>query len=224
MFYRNIHPWNVSSQEAIEIQNRLRGRIILKKNFNPIKKIAAADISATVKKDRVVAAVVVLKFPELKLIEQSWDESLANFPYKSGLLTFREGPAILSSLNKIKSVPDLILFDGQGIAHPRRMGIAAHLGIILDKPTIGCAKSPLYGEFLEPKVERGSYSLIKDTSTGEILGAVLRTRRAVKPIFVSPGHRIDLQSAIEIVLSCSVKHRIPEPLRIAHQLANEKSL
>lgn len=224
MFYRNLHPWNVTLKEAIEIQNRLRREITLRRNFKEIKLIAAADVSTSAEEDRIVAAVVVVSFPELKLIEESQDCVLIRFPYRPGFLTFREGPALLSIFSKIKNGPDLILFDGQGIAHPRRMGIATHLGIILDKPTIGCAKSHLYGEFLQPKIEKGSYSLIKDTSTGETLGAVLRTRRAVKPIFVSPGYRIDLPSAIKIVLSCSPKYRIPEPLRIAHHLANEKNL
>lgn len=223
MFYRNLHPWDVSIQEAIKIQNRLKEQVILEKDFTQIKAIAAADVSAS-KEDKMVAGVVVVSFPELRLIEDSWGCVLARFPYQPGLLTFREGPALLSIFGKIKSVPDLILFDGQGIAHPRRMGIATHLGILLDKPTIGCAKSLLCGEFLEPRIEKGSYSLIKDGKTGEIIGAALRTRKAVKPIFVSPGHKINLRLAIEIALSCSVKYRIPEPLRLAHRLANEKNL
>jgi len=168
---------------------------------------------------KAVGAVVVLEFPGLETLEKKFFVSEVAFPYIPGLLSFREAPALLGALALVECEPDIILFDGQGIAHPRRMGIATHLGLLLEKPTIGCAKSLLIGEYLPPREGEGSYTLLKDK--GEVIGAAVRTRKERKPVFVSPGDGIDLMTSIQIVLECTGQHRLPEPLRQAHLLANE---
>ncbi len=212
------HSWDVSPQEASKLQEELRKRIILKKGFSKTERIAGADISFSKKSNRAYAVVIVFSFPELKILEEQRAIGSLKFPYIPGLLTFREGPLLVEAFKKIKIEPDVIIFDGQGIAHPKRLGLATHMGILLDKPTIGCAKSKLIGTYQEPEREKGSYSLLKDD--GEIIGAVLRTKEDISPIFVSPGHRIDLKSSIEIVLKCLRGYRLPEPTRQAHLLVN----
>jgi len=179
--------------------------------------VAGADVSYY--QNKMIAGVIVFEFPNLKVIERQFFIFPINLPYIPGLLTFREGPSLLEAFKKIKITPDVILFDGQGIAHPRRMGIATHLGLFLDRPTIGCAKSRLSGEYTSVGEEKGDYALLKEGE--EILGAVLRTRRRVKPIFVSPGHKIDLPNSIEIILKCIVKYRLPVPVREAHIFVNK---
>jgi len=215
--YLNLHSWEVNPREAIQLQKELKKKISLKKFFNKVKIVAGADVSYY--KNNMIAGIVILKFPQLEIIEKKSSLSPVNFPYIPGFLTFREGPSLLEALKKIKIEPDVILFDGQGIAHPRRMGIATHLGLFLDKPTIGCAKSRLSGKYTSVGEEKGDYTLLKEGE--EILGAVLRTRRKVKPIFVSPGHKIDLSNSIEIVLKCIVKYRLPLPVREAHIFVNQ---
>ena len=217
MKYLNLHSWEVSPQEAIKIQKDLKSNISLKKSFSKIDKIAGADVSYY--KNKMIAGVIIFEFPNLKTIERQSFISPVNFPYIPGLLTFREGPSLLSAFKKVKNEPDIILFDGQGIAHPRRMGIATHLGLFLDKPTIGCAKSRLSGEYTSIGDEKGDYVLLKEDK--EILGVVLRTRKRVKPIFVSPGHKIDLPNSIEITLKCTGKYRVPIPVRDAHIFVNQ---
>ena len=217
MKYLNLHSWEVSPQEAIKIQKGLKSYISLKKSFSKIDKIAGADVSYY--KNKMIAGVIIFEFPNLKTIERQSFISPVNFPYIPGLLTFREGPSLLSAFKKVKNEPDIILFDGQGIAHPRRMGIATHLGLFLDKPTIGCAKSRLSGEYTSIGDEKGDYVLLKEDK--EILGVVLRTRKRVKPIFVSPGHKIDLPNSIEITLKCTGKYRVPIPVRDAHIFVNQ---
>ena len=217
MKYLNLHSWEVSPQEAIKIQKDLKSNISLKKSFSKIDKVAGADVSYY--KNKMIAGIVILKFPQLEIIEKKSSVSSVNFPYISGLLTFREGPSLLGVFKKIKTTPDVILFDGQGIAHPRRMGLATHLGLFLDKPTIGCAKSRLSGKYTSVGEEKEDYALLKEDE--EILGAVLRTRKRVKPIFVSPGYKIDLPNSIEIVLKCIVKYRLPLPVREAHIFVNQ---
>jgi len=215
--YLNLHSWEVSPQEAIKIQKDLKSKISLKKSFSKIDKIAGADVSYY--QNKMIAGVIIFEFPNLKAIEKQSFISPVNFPYIPGLLTFREGPSILAAFKKIKNEPDIILFDGQGIAHPRRMGIATHLGLFLDRPTIGCAKSRLSGKYTSVGEGKGDYALLKEGE--EVLGAVLRTRRGVKPIFVSPGYKIDLPNSIEIVLKCVVKYRLPLPVREAHIFVNQ---
>ncbi|MGB6370860.1 MAG: deoxyribonuclease V [Atribacterota bacterium] len=217
MKYLNLHSWEVNPQEAIKIQKDLKSNISLKKSFSKIDKVAGADVSYY--KNKMIAGVIVFEFPNLKIIERQFFVSPVNFPYIPGLLTFREGPSLLAAFKKIKNEPDIILFDGQGIAHPRRMGIATHLGLFLNKPTIGCAKSRLSGEYTSVGEEKGDYALLKEGK--EVLGAVLRTRKRVKPIFVSPGHKIDLSNSIEIVLKCTEKYKLPIPVREAHLFVNQ---
>jgi len=215
--YRNLHSWKVSPGEAIQLQNELKGKISLKKSFNKVKIVAGADVSYY--QNNMIAGIVIFKFPQLEIIEKKSSLSPVNFPYIPGLLTFREGPSLLEAFVKIKNEPDIILFDGQGIAHPRRMGIATHLGLFLDKPTIGCAKSRLSGKYTSIGEKKGDYALLKEGE--EVLGAVIRTRKKVKPIFVSPGYKIDLPNSIEIILKCIVKYRLPVPVREAHIFVNQ---
>lgn len=217
MKYLNLHSWEVSPQKAIKIQKDLKSNISLKKSFNKIDKIAGVDVSYY--QNKMIAGVIIFKFPNLKIIERQSFVASINFPYIPGLLTFRERPSILAAFKKIKNEPDIILFDGQGIAHPRRMGIATHLGLFLNRPTIGCAKSRLSGKYTSVGEEKGDYTLLKEDE--EVLGAVLRTRKRVKPIFVSPGHKIDLSNSIEIILKCIVKYRLPLPVREAHIFVNQ---
>jgi len=207
----------VSPKEAVQIQCQLKKRISLNNKFGDIRKVAGADVSYF--EGRAIGGVVVLGFPGLGILEKKFFVCQVDLPYIPGLLSFREAPPLLGALAKIRREPDIILFDGQGIAHPRRMGIATHLGLFLEKPTIGCAKSLLVGKYLPPGGEQGSYSLLEDK--GEVIGAAVRTRKEKKPVFVSPGDRIDLMTSIEIVLQCTGRYRLPEPLRQAHLLVKE---
>jgi deoxyribonuclease V len=213
------HNWDVTPKEALEIQNKLQKKLSRKAVFKKIEKIGGVDVSYAKRTNALKAAIVILSFPSLEVIETVEKKGRCKFPYVPGLLTFREGPIMLDAFEKLKELPDVLLFDGQGIAHPRRMGIAAHMGILLDLPTIGCAKSLLCGEFVEPKKGKGSRSFILDKE--EIIGVALRTRANVKPLFVSPGHKIDLKTSVEIVLASSPYFRIPLPLRCAHSLSRQ---
>ncbi len=185
----------------------------------PLKKSLQMEggIDCAISRDgrQIIACLVVLKLPSLELIEAASAARKADFPYIPGLLSFREAPACIAAAKKLKSRPDVFVVDGQGIAHQRRLGLAAHLGLFLEKPTIGCAKSRLIGTFEEPAGRKGAYSLLKDK--GEVIGAVVRTRTDVKPVFVSVGHRCLLEDAIKMVLKCTTKYRLPEPTRLAHQ-------
>jgi len=218
MRYRKLHSWNVSPKEAIKIQEKFRGRLILKKRPGKINVIAGADVAFSKKDDKAFGAVVVLSYPGLEILEEAASSVSLKFPYIPGLLTFREAESLLKCFEKIKYTPDLIIFDGQGIAHQRRMGLASHMGLVLNKPAIGCAKSRLTGICRQPSNRKGSYTLLK-SKEGDIIGACLRTHEGVKPVFVSPGHKIDLKSSIEIIKKCAVKYRVPEPVRLADQLA-----
>jgi len=212
MKFRKLHPWDVSIAEARKIQLRLRQRLVHKPP-GKISTIAACDVGYI---DGIAhGVVVVFSYPELKEKEKAEAKAKVRFPYVPGFLTFREGPIMLQAFAKLKTKPDAILFDGQGIAHPRGMGEAAHLGLWLDIPSIGCAKSKLYGEFKEPGKKKRSYSYLM--AEGKRVGAVLRTKDGTKPIFISAGHKVDLKSSIKIVMNCVTKYRIPEPLRYAHQ-------
>ncbi len=216
MRIRNLHPWNVTTAEARDIQNRLAPLIIKEGAPEHVRLVAAADISVQREQRFARGAVVVVSYPEMDLVEQSIIEGAPPFPYVPGLLTFREAPILLRAFEQLRSQPDLLLVDGQGYAHPRRFGIACHLGLLLDLPTIGCAKSRLCGRYEPPGHSAGSRSPLLD---GEVIGSVLRTRDTVAPIFISVGHRISLDEAVEWVLRCCRGRRLPEPARAAHMAA-----
>ncbi len=182
--------------------------------------MAGTDVSFSRNSDLVWAGVVVLSYPDLKEKEEKWVRERAGFPYIPGLLSFREIPPVIKAMERLETEPDLILCDGQGIAHPRRLGLASHLGLLLNKPTIGCAKSRLIGQFSAVGRNRGDYTGLWDK--GLEIGAVLRTRTGVRPLFISPGNRITLEESLRIVLECCPLYRIPEPIRRAHTLVNKK--
>jgi deoxyribonuclease V len=206
-----LHSWNVTPGEAIAIQEALRTRIRLRDTFATTDVIAGADMSFD--GDWGYGGVITYAFPSLEEIERRSVRMKLKFPYVPGLLAFREAPVLLAALELLSTEPDLLLFDGQGIAHGRRMGIATHMGIVLNKPTIGCAKSRLVGTFEDPGAERGCYEPLMHG--GEPVGAVLRTRKQVRPIFVSPGTGISIKTSIRIVMQCLDGYRIPKPIREA---------
>jgi deoxyribonuclease V len=214
------HPWNVTPAEARQIQEQLRGQVRQKNSagLKRIKHVAGIDIS--IRNDRAIAAIVVLDFETLQIVDFALHEDDIPFPYVPGLLSFRECPSILAAAEKLRIEPDLILVDGQGIAHPRRLGIAAHLGVLFDKPTIGCAKTRLTGKHEEPSLTAGSHADLWDRD--ELIGAVLRTKNKVRPLYISIGHKVELPTAVELVLTCCRGYRLPEPTRFAHQVAGGK--
>jgi deoxyribonuclease V len=215
------HAWPLTVAEGIAIQERLRGEIITTDQFQePVQYVAGVDMGFEAEGTISRAAVAVLSFPALQLQESAIARRPTSFPYIPGFLSFREIPAVLNALEKISLTPDLILCDGQGIAHPRRFGIACHLGLIVDIPTIGVAKSLLIGKHQEVAEERGSWQPL--VNRGETIGAVLRTRTGTKPLYVSSGHRVSLNTAIDYVLRCTPKYRLPETTRIADKLASAK--
>jgi len=249
MQIEKLHDWNFSYSQARELQKQLANKV----QFTPIKEmpklIAGLDCALSKSKHEIFAAVVVLqvpdqqeglwgplKLPEFNVIETASASQKLTFPYIPGLLSFREAPVCLAAVEKLKSQPDAFIIDGQGIAHPRRFGLAAHLGLFFDKPTIGCAKSRLTGTFEEPPPEQGKYRLLMDrtivrreagprsaSSEQEVIGAVVRTKRNVKPVFISVGNKCLLKDAIKITLTCTTKYRLPEPTRLAHQLVGRVS-
>lgn len=209
----------VTPQEALEIQRQERHRVRCEDDFGgfeAIKTVAGVDVSS--EDGTLYAAVVVLSYPQLEILTVTNASGPSPFPYIPGLLSFREIPILLEAWEKLTLRPDLILVDGQGIAHPRRFGIGAHLGVTLDVPTIGCAKRRLVGRHEEPGPHKGDWSPLVDK--GETIGAVLRTKDHVSPMFISCGHRVSLPSAIQLVLSCTTRYRLPEPTRQAHLASN----
>ncbi|MCX7593193.1 MAG: deoxyribonuclease V [Fischerella sp.] len=215
------HAWTLTVEEAIAIQEKLQSEVITSDQFQePVQYVAGVDMGFEVDGTISRAAAVVLSFPDLQLQQTSIARRPTSFPYIPGFLSFREIPAVLDALEKLKITPDLILCDGQGIAHPRRFGIACHLGVLVDIPTIGVAKSLLIGEHEELPETRGSWQPLR--YKGETIGAVLRTRTGVKPVYVSTGHRISLTTAIDYVLRCTPKYRLPETTRIADKLASDR--
>ena len=212
------HAWPLTVEEAIAIQQQLRGEVITSDQLEPVQYVAGVDVGFEAGGTISRAAVAVLSFPSLQLQESALARRPTTFPYVPGFLSFREIPAVLDALEKIKNLPDLILCDGQGIAHPRRFGIACHLGLIVDIPTIGVAKSLLIGKHEEVPEQRGNWQPL--INRGELIGAVLRTRTGTKPLYVSSGHRVSLPTAIEYVLGCTPKYRLPETTRIADKLAS----
>jgi deoxyribonuclease V len=213
------HDWRVTAARAIEIQTELAAEVSRRGNITGPRFIAGVDVSVDRWAKTGTGAVVVLSYPEMAVIEKQVVGRRIEFPYVPGLLSFREAPLILAAGERLTVTPDLFIVDGQGIAHPRRMGLASHLGLLLDTPTIGCAKSRLCGRHEEPADAAGSYTDLIDR--GETIGAVLRTRTDVKPVYVSTGHRIDLSAAIHWVLACCRGYRLPEPTRLAHQAAGK---
>ncbi len=221
----DLHPWDLSPKEAIAVQRELASFVICKGGPGRVRRVAGVDCSVDRLEKRPdgrpsgrgTGAVVVLSYPELEVMEVVVAEAPLTFPYVPGLLSFRETPVLREAFRKITGPVDLLLVDGQGYAHPRRFGIACHLGLLLDVPTIGCAKSRLLGEHAEPAAAAGSRSDILDK--GQVIGGVLRTRASVKPLFVSSGHRIGLAEAEAWVLRCCRGYRLPEPTRLAHQAA-----
>jgi deoxyribonuclease V len=217
---RRLHRWDVDVREGAEIQETLRKRLSLKNGFvfRNIRWIAGADVAYDTDGDAIFGAVVVLSFPELVVVEESWVKGRVEFPYIAGLLSFREAPVLLEAFSLLRQRPDVILFDGQGIAHPRGFGLASHAGLLLGLPSVGCAKTRLVGEYGSVGRRRGTYSWLR--FEGKRVGAAVRTRADVKPVFVSPGDRITIQTAVRLVLAACRGYRIPEPVRKAHQLAN----
>ena len=217
MKIKDLHSWRVSTAQALDIQLRLASQVSRGNEVATPRFIAGVDISVNRTQGTATGAVVVLNYPELRLVETKIVTGKLDFPYVPGLLSFREAPLTLAACERLALTPDLILVDGQGIAHPRRMGLASHLGLFLDTPTIGCAKSLLCGSHQVPGEEPGSYAEVVDRD--ETIGAALRTRLGTKPIYVSIGHKVDLQAAIYWVLECCRGYRLPEPTRLAHLAA-----
>jgi deoxyribonuclease V len=219
MQIKPLHEWNLSPRDAIELQKQLAFEVIREDKFTePVKSVAGIDLGYDVKTDTSRAVVVVLKFPELELLESAEAILPIQFPYVPGLLSFRETPVAIKALEKLKLAPDLILCDGQGLAHPRRFGIACHIGLIADVPTIGVAKSLLVGKYGSLDEPRGSTAPL--IHNNEEIGVALRTKDKVQPVYVSVGHRISLETAVKYVLQCAPKYRLPETTRLADRLAS----
>lgn len=208
-----LHDWKVTPSEGRELQERLRRRVELRPLPGRVRLVAGADMSFSRERGVFFGAVVLLSFPELQVVEEVSARHKPTFPYVPGLLSFREGPVLLRAFEKLKRTPDVVIFDGQGQAHPRRLGLASHLGLWLKIPSIGCAKSRLIGEYRMPAEAKGRASTLRDE--GQQIGVVLRTREAVKPLFVSPGHLADFETSTRLVLECCTRYRLPEPTRLA---------
>lgn len=218
--YRSLHPWNVTRQEAEALQNRLRAQVRVEPlDVDAMETAAGADISFDKGSDTVFAGFVVLRLPTLEVIERAGVRTTAAFPYVPGLLSFRESPPLLEAWEKLTLRPDALIADGQGLAHPRRFGIACHLGLLLDLPTVGCAKSLLRGAHGPVGDAPGDWTPLVDE--GETVGAVLRLKAGVAPVYVSVGHRCDLESALALVRRCAGPTRVPETTRQAHRFVNE---
>jgi len=208
------HPWNVSVQDAFRIQEGLRSELVLQDDFDRVGRIAGFDVSFSRERDLLHAAVVVIDAGTLEVLETVSASAEPTFPYVPGLLSFREGPVVELAYRELKLEPDLLMFDGQGIAHPRGLGLASHMGLLLDRPSIGCAKSRLIGDFKEPKQKRGAMRTL--SIQRKKVGVVLRSKDNTKPLFVSPGHRISVESAADWVLRTAKGYGLPEPTRLAH--------
>ncbi len=221
-FASPFHPWDITPREAVALQRQLAPLVVREDRLGEVCRVAGIDVGFEDNGRVTRAAIAVLSYPELELVEQSVARVPTRFPYVPGLLSFREVPAVLQAFEQLSQRPDLILYDGQGIAHPRRIGIASHVGLLLDIPSIGAAKSRLCGSHEEPPPERGAWAPLIDR--GELIGAVLRTRDHVQPLYVSIGHRVSLETAIRWVLACTPRYRLPETTRWAHRLASGPAL
>jgi deoxyribonuclease V len=221
MSVEKLHDWDLSPQEAARVQAALRQRLVLAWDGRPVNSVAGVDVSISPETAR--CAIVLLRFPELSPLEGVVAETPLVFPYIPGLLAFREGPAVLAAWEKLNRKPDLLMFDGQGIAHPRGVGIAAQMGLWLERPAIGVAKSRLYGQHAEPGPQRGEYAYLLGKGK-QVIGAVVRTKDNVKPLYLSPGHLIDVEHSVEFTLACDRGYRLPETTRWAHRVAGGEKL
>ncbi len=212
------HRWNLNPAEAIALQRELRDRLILTDQLGAVQRVAGVDVGFEADGTVTRAAVAVLRFPELELLETAIARRPTEFPYIPGLLSFRELPAVLEALEQLRAAPDLLLCDGQGIAHPRRMGIASHLGLLVNIPSIGVAKTRLYGQHGAPPEQRGGWTPLQ--ADGEVIGAALRSRPGCRPLYISSGHRVSLETALDYVMRCCTRYRLPETTRHAHRLAS----
>jgi deoxyribonuclease V len=213
----SLHPWTLDPAQAVQLQGELRKRIVLQWEGRPVNTVAGIDMSLT--DEKAHAAIVVLRIPGLTPMEGVTADAPLNFPYVPGLLSFREGPAILAAWDKLQHMPDLVMIDGQGIAHPRGIGIASHMGLWLQRPTIGVGKSKLFGTFAAPGPDAGAVTDLIDPKTKGVIGAVLRSKVRSNPLFISPGHLIDVPHAVDFVMQCLRGYRLPEPTRRAHNFA-----
>ncbi|MFB5674199.1 deoxyribonuclease V [Paenibacillus terreus] len=213
------HPWNLNETDAIKIQQELALKVITVDALPQIHYIAGVDVAYSEQSEKLIAAVVILESASLKAVESVVVEDTVRFPYIPGLFSFRELPPIIKAFEKIKTVPQLVVCDGQGVAHPRRFGLASHLGVLFDIPAIGCGKTRLLGDYTEPDQKRGSSSPLVDG--GAVIGNVLRTQDNIRPIYISVGHRISLPTACEWILKLSPKYRLPETTRQADQLVRK---
>ncbi|GAC1364447.1 MAG: deoxyribonuclease V [Ktedonobacteraceae bacterium] len=218
---KRLHEWQLSMQEAIALQHELAGRIILEDRVGEVRLVAGVDMAINEEHEAARAAVVLLTYPEMAVVERHVYEEAIRMPYIPGLLSFREAPSVLGAFKKLRKRPDLVLVDGQGIAHPRRIGIGAHLGLWLEIPTIGCAKSILTGHYNKDALGEEAGSWVPLLNKKETIGAVVRTRTRVSPMIISPGHLISLETSIRYVLACTRGYRLPEPTRIADKLSKD---
>jgi deoxyribonuclease V len=214
-----LHRWDVTQAEAVALQRTLAARIITDTPLSSWELVAGCDVSHNRFSSTLYAGVVLLRADDFSVVERRAAVAQVDFPYRSGLLSFREAPVLLQALAQLKHAPDVVMCDGQGIAHPRRLGLASHVGLFLDRPCVGCAKSRLTGDYDEPGPGPGARSPL--LHRGQVIGSVVRTKARTRPLFVSPGHRIDLESAVRLVFASCRGYRLPEPTRLAHLYVNE---
>jgi len=215
-----LHSWSLTPAQAVAVQRKLAGRVVTRGGPRSVRLIAGTDVAFSADSNTCIAGVVVWDVQAREVVEQHVVRQPVRFPYVPGLLSFREAPVILAALRRLRSEPDAFLFDGQGLAHPRRFGLACHVGVLLDRPAIGCAKSVLVGECQTPGSTKGSTSPLMHHD--ECVGLALRTRQGVKPVYVSVGHRVSLDTALALTLACCVRYRLPEPTRLADKLVRQE--
>ncbi len=218
MIIKKHHSWELDYKQAVKLQKDLVKKLVLEDCFEKVSKIAGVDVKYIKQYSMLTAAVLIFSYPEMDLMEANTSSLESNYPYIPGLLVFREGPVIEECFKNVTNIPDLIFFDGHGYSHPRRLGLASHMGLLLDLPSIGCAKSNLCGEYAEPNETEGSFSFVLHNN--EVIGAAVRTRENTKPVFLSAGHKISLKKAVKFALQVS-RFRIPEPIRLAHNYLNK---
>jgi deoxyribonuclease V len=220
MKFSRIHPWTEDPREAEKIQDRFRSMVSMKPERTTFKLVGGADVAYSKKDNMAFATIVVLKVPEMELVEKVRAQANVTFPFMPGFFYFREGPVLTKALSRLKIVPDCFVFDGHGICHPKGIGLASHLGLLLDMPTIGCAKKLLCGEVGELGNDVGDTAPI--FYGNQEVGQAVRSRESVKPLYVSPGHKIDVETAVKTILDLLRGYRLPEPLRLAHVMANKQ--